>query len=228
LFSQYFRKCKNGVLRSYIWLSMFCKYFWRKRKYKKWITCRNFLKYGENKESHMFTIDNTNLTIKRRACNWGSLLYSQRWWVHDIWYFRNTLRLACFQLRYDYHFYHHHHFRKITTNDDFFVSKNPPRWPTNKFFLKPSDIYTMYIHFLCRNLHHCINQMCTTISFHSLLYITLHYSTFCVMIFIYYNITFQFALRRCLELPFKPAFCSNWPILCYHHLRLETCFMERV
>ena len=44
----------------------------------------------------------------------------------------------------------------------------------------------------------------------------------------YYNKTFQFALRRCLELPFKPTFCSNWPILCYHRLRLETCLMERV
>ena len=85
-----------------------------------------------------------NLTIKRRACNWGSLLHSQRWWVHDIWYFRNTLRLACFQLRYDYHFYHHHRFQNKTTNDDFFVSKNPPRWPTNKFFWN-HPIYTQCI-----------------------------------------------------------------------------------
>ena len=41
-------------------------------------------------------------------------------------------------------------------------------------------------------------QMYDKISFHTISYTTLHQSTFCFRDFFYYNITFQFALRRCL------------------------------
>ena len=53
---------------------------------------------------------NCNLTIKRRPWYWGSLLHSQRWWVHDIWCFVTTLQLVCFQLSLHYHLNQNRHF----------------------------------------------------------------------------------------------------------------------
>ena len=37
-------------------------------KFQNWVPGRNFLKYGENKKSHVFTIDNTN-ALKKNVHN---------------------------------------------------------------------------------------------------------------------------------------------------------------
>ena len=36
-------------------------------KFENWVPGRNFLKYGENKENHTFTIDNTIVIKKKRS-----------------------------------------------------------------------------------------------------------------------------------------------------------------
>ena len=42
-------------------------YFRREPEFEKLVPCRNFLKHEENKESHVFTIDNTNCIKKKRS-----------------------------------------------------------------------------------------------------------------------------------------------------------------
>ena len=50
-----------GVMldKTFIFNLIFFVYFKRKLKFQNWVPGRNSLKYGENKENDVFTIDNT-------------------------------------------------------------------------------------------------------------------------------------------------------------------------
>ena len=64
---------------------------------------------------------------KRQGMIIWSLLHSQRWRVHLIWYFRTTSQLVCFQSSFDYHPHQPPHFRqKQQNNDDFRFGWNKP------------------------------------------------------------------------------------------------------
>ena len=110
----------------------------------------------------------------------------------------------------------------------FSVSKNPPHWPTNNFFFETVP-YIPNVNLFCLEKHTSIHEsdVCYKNFSHNVIYCFASFN-FLFHDFFYYDIKFQFALRRCLELSLKPTFCSNWLILCYHLLRLETCLMERV
>ena len=49
-------------------LTCFGAYFQRNIKFKNWVPGGNFLKYGENKENDIFSIDNT-IVLKKNVDN---------------------------------------------------------------------------------------------------------------------------------------------------------------